>query len=81
MLKKATEYGAVEIWMNERVRRACTSSCADFLYGFLEVLCRDSVDDHVFFTLDRVVKIDCYDNCCMFLLRANPKGEEEANTG
>lgn len=37
MLKKATEYGAVEIWMNERVRRACANSCADFLYGFLEV--------------------------------------------
>ncbi|EXB53994.1 Serine/threonine-protein kinase STN7 [Morus notabilis] len=37
VLKKATEYGAVEIWMNERVRRACASSCADFLYGFLEV--------------------------------------------
>ncbi|XP_009409908.2 serine/threonine-protein kinase STN7, chloroplastic-like [Musa acuminata AAA Group] len=36
VLKKATEYGAVEIWMNERARRACTSSCADFLYGFLE---------------------------------------------
>ncbi|KAL7001235.1 Serine/threonine-protein kinase stn7, chloroplastic, variant 2 [Sarracenia purpurea var. burkii] len=35
VLKKATEYGAVEIWMNERVRRACASSCADFLYGFL----------------------------------------------
>lgn len=37
MVKKATEYGAVEIWMNERVRRACGSSCADFVYGFLEV--------------------------------------------
>lgn len=37
MLKKATEYGAVEIWMNERVHRACASSCADFVYGFLEV--------------------------------------------
>lgn len=37
-MKKATEYGAVEIWMNERVRRACASSCADFIYGFLEVL-------------------------------------------
>lgn len=37
MLKKATEYGAVEIWMNERVRRACANSCADFMYGFLEV--------------------------------------------
>ncbi|XP_052199898.1 serine/threonine-protein kinase STN7, chloroplastic [Diospyros lotus] len=36
VVKKATEYGAVEIWMNERVRRACASSCADFLYGFLE---------------------------------------------
>lgn len=34
VVKKATEYGAVEIWMNERVRRACASSCADFLYGF-----------------------------------------------
>ncbi|KAI3991771.1 hypothetical protein MKX01_038169 [Papaver californicum] len=31
VLKKATEYCAVEIWMNERVRRACASSCADFL--------------------------------------------------
>lgn len=38
VLKKATEYGAVEIWMNERVRRACANSCADFVYGFLEVL-------------------------------------------
>ena len=37
MLKKATEYGAVEIWMNERARRACSNSCADFVYGFLEV--------------------------------------------
>ncbi|KAL6012730.1 Serine/threonine-protein kinase stn7, chloroplastic [Asimina triloba] len=36
VFKKATEYGAVEIWMNERVRRACSSSCADFVYGFLE---------------------------------------------
>ena len=36
-MKKATEYGAVEIWMNERVRRACASSCAEYLYGFLEV--------------------------------------------
>ncbi|KAL3501657.1 hypothetical protein ACH5RR_036106 [Cinchona calisaya] len=36
VIKKATEYGAVEIWMNERVRRACASSCADFVYGFLE---------------------------------------------
>nr|DAD31699.1 TPA_asm: hypothetical protein HUJ06_010550 [Nelumbo nucifera] len=36
VLKKASEYGAVEIWMNERVRRACASSCADFVYGFLE---------------------------------------------
>ncbi|CAA2994406.1 serine threonine- kinase STN7, chloroplastic [Olea europaea subsp. europaea] len=36
VLKWATEYGAVEVWMNERVRRACANSCADFLYGFLE---------------------------------------------
>lgn len=36
VLKKATEYGAVEIWMNERARRACSNSCADFVYGFLE---------------------------------------------
>ncbi|OMP06808.1 hypothetical protein COLO4_07869 [Corchorus olitorius] len=36
VVKRATEYGAVEIWMNERVRRACANSCADFVYGFLE---------------------------------------------
>ncbi|KAK8933668.1 hypothetical protein KSP39_PZI015789 [Platanthera zijinensis] len=36
VLKKATEYGAVEIWMNERARRACANSCADFVYGFRE---------------------------------------------
>eukprot|EP00252_Welwitschia_mirabilis_P010581 TRINITY_DN2390_c0_g1_i1.p1 TRINITY_DN2390_c0_g1~~TRINITY_DN2390_c0_g1_i1.p1 ORF type:complete len:592 (-),score=96.90 TRINITY_DN2390_c0_g1_i1:188-1963(-) len=36
VVKKATEYGAVEIWMNERVRRACASSCADFVHGFVE---------------------------------------------
>ncbi|XVF03455.1 hypothetical protein REPUB_Repub04eG0262800 [Reevesia pubescens] len=38
VLKKATEFGAVEIWMIERVQRACANSCADFVYGFLEVL-------------------------------------------
>lgn len=36
VVKKATEYGAVEIWMNERVRRACPSSCADYVHGFRE---------------------------------------------
>ncbi|KAL2613282.1 hypothetical protein R1flu_024974 [Riccia fluitans] len=36
VVKKANEYGAVEVWMNERVRRACASSCADFIHGFRE---------------------------------------------
>lgn len=36
VIKKANEFGAVEIWMNERVRRACRKSCADFVQGFLE---------------------------------------------
>ncbi|WOL18417.1 serine/threonine-protein kinase STN7, chloroplastic [Canna indica] len=45
VLKKATEYGAVEIWMNERVRRACANSCADFLYGFLERKSKGKVGD------------------------------------
>jgi serine/threonine protein kinase len=36
VVKKANEYGAVEVWMNERVRRACRNSCADFVHGFLE---------------------------------------------
>lgn len=36
VVKKANEYGAVEAWMNERVRRACRKSCADFVHGFLE---------------------------------------------
>ncbi|CAJ1932266.1 unnamed protein product [Sphenostylis stenocarpa] len=44
VLKKATEYGAVEIWMNERVRRACASSCADFVYGFLESSSKKSAE-------------------------------------
>ena len=43
-MKKAAEYGAVEIWMNERVRRACASSCADFLYGFREVYLLTQLD-------------------------------------
>ncbi|KAG6540872.1 hypothetical protein Mapa_017747 [Marchantia paleacea] len=38
VVKKANEYGAVEVWMNERVRRACSSSCADFIHGFRETL-------------------------------------------
>lgn len=42
VLKKATEYGAVEIWMNERVRRACANSCADFIYGFREASSKKS---------------------------------------
>jgi hypothetical protein len=37
VVKKANEYGAVEVWMNERVRRACSKSCADFVNGFREV--------------------------------------------
>ncbi|KAG7979291.1 hypothetical protein I3843_05G123300 [Carya illinoinensis] len=32
----ASTYGAVEIWMNEHVRRLCTNNYADFVYGFLE---------------------------------------------
>lgn len=36
VVKKANEYGAVEAWMNERVRRACRRSCADFVQGFLD---------------------------------------------
>lgn len=36
VVKKANEYGAVEVWMNERVRRACPKACADYIYGFLE---------------------------------------------
>ncbi|KMZ64271.1 putative Serine/threonine protein kinase [Zostera marina] len=46
VVKKATEYGAVEIWMNERVRRACSSSCATFLYGFLEKSSKDKGDEY-----------------------------------
>ncbi|ESW25337.1 hypothetical protein PHAVU_003G027300 [Phaseolus vulgaris] len=46
VLKKATEYGAVEIWMNERVRRACASSCADFVYGFLESSSKKSAAEY-----------------------------------
>ncbi|KAL3631552.1 hypothetical protein CASFOL_024536 [Castilleja foliolosa] len=44
VLKKATEYGAVEIWMNERVRRACANSCADFMYGFRESSAKKGVE-------------------------------------
>eukprot|EP00249_Psilotum_nudum_P017409 c26309_g1_i1 orf=114-1907(+) len=36
VVKKASEYGAAEVWMNERVRRACPNACADYIYGFLE---------------------------------------------
>uniref|UniRef100_A0ACD5T7R4 Uncharacterized protein n=1 Tax=Avena sativa TaxID=4498 RepID=A0ACD5T7R4_AVESA len=46
VVKKATEYGAVEIWMNERVRRACASSCADFLYGFRENKAKGKGDEY-----------------------------------
>ncbi|XP_066366979.1 serine/threonine-protein kinase STN7, chloroplastic-like [Miscanthus floridulus] len=46
VVKKATEYGAVEIWMNERVRRACASSCADFLYGFRETKAKGRAEEY-----------------------------------
>lgn len=36
VVKRANEFGAVEIWMNERARRACRNSCASFIDGFLE---------------------------------------------
>ncbi|KAK4430174.1 Serine/threonine-protein kinase STN7, chloroplastic [Sesamum alatum] len=44
VVKRATEYGAVEIWMNERVRRACANSCADFMFGFLESSTKKGVE-------------------------------------
>ncbi|XP_024525647.1 serine/threonine-protein kinase STN7, chloroplastic isoform X1 [Selaginella moellendorffii] len=34
VVKKASEYGEVEAWMNQRVRRACPGKCADYLDGF-----------------------------------------------
>ncbi|CAI5997478.1 unnamed protein product [Closterium sp. NIES-65] len=37
VVKKASEFGAAELWMNERVRRACPQACADFVDGFVEV--------------------------------------------
>lgn len=46
VVKKATEYGAVEIWMNERVRRACASSCADFVHGFIESSAKGKGDEY-----------------------------------
>lgn len=46
VVKKATEYGAVEIWMNERVRRACASSCADFVHGFIESSTKGKGDEY-----------------------------------
>ncbi|GJP54904.1 hypothetical protein CLOM_g13918 [Closterium sp. NIES-68] len=36
IVKRATEFGDVELWMNERVRRACPDVCAEFLGGFME---------------------------------------------
>eukprot|EP00245_Coleochaete_scutata_P015400 TRINITY_DN6852_c0_g1_i1.p1 TRINITY_DN6852_c0_g1~~TRINITY_DN6852_c0_g1_i1.p1 ORF type:complete len:616 (+),score=126.74 TRINITY_DN6852_c0_g1_i1:168-2015(+) len=36
VVKRANEFGAVEIWMNERVRRACANSCANFVTGFVD---------------------------------------------
>lgn len=37
VVKKASEFGAAEAWMNERVRRACPKACAEYVYGFVEV--------------------------------------------
>jgi len=34
VVKKAKDYGLEEAWMNERVRRACKDSCAEFLDAF-----------------------------------------------
>eukprot|EP00270_Netrium_digitus_P006939 TRINITY_DN2001_c0_g1_i3.p1 TRINITY_DN2001_c0_g1~~TRINITY_DN2001_c0_g1_i3.p1 ORF type:complete len:615 (+),score=150.37 TRINITY_DN2001_c0_g1_i3:235-2079(+) len=36
VVKRANEFGAAEIWMNERVRRGCRECCADYVHGFLE---------------------------------------------
>ncbi|GAQ82918.1 hypothetical protein KFL_001290080 [Klebsormidium nitens] len=36
VVKKASEFGAAEAWMNERVRRACPKACAEYVYGFVE---------------------------------------------
>ncbi|CAI5503608.1 unnamed protein product [Closterium sp. Naga37s-1] len=36
VVKKASEFGAAELWMNERVRRACPQACAVFVDGFVE---------------------------------------------
>jgi hypothetical protein len=34
VVKKATDFGVEEAWMNERVRRACPEACAEFLDAF-----------------------------------------------
>lgn len=70
VVKKATEYGAVEIWMNERVRRACSSSCATFLYGFLEVF--------LFVIFQIYQRIPLFIFFCFFILQksSKDKGDE-----
>jgi len=34
VLKRATDYGEAEVWMNERLQVACPGACADFVSAF-----------------------------------------------
>jgi hypothetical protein len=34
VIKKATEFGEAEVWMNERLTRACPQACAAFLTAY-----------------------------------------------
>lgn len=34
IVKKATEFGEAEVWMNERLTRACPQACATFLTAY-----------------------------------------------
>jgi len=34
IVKKANEFGEAEVWMNERLSRACPQTCAEFIAAF-----------------------------------------------
>jgi hypothetical protein len=56
IIKKASEFGEAEVWMNERLNRAAPGAIADFLTAFSEDSSSEELEDYGTGLLNSVLK-------------------------
>eukprot|EP00873_Tetraselmis_striata_P010150 jgi/Tetstr1/430414/TSEL_020224.t1 len=56
IVKKASEFGEAEVWMNERLSRAAPGAVADFLTAFTEGQSSEELEDYGTGLLDSILK-------------------------